>query len=143
LLKRALKINWGAPLLSQQWLQVEDFKFESEWQQDLKNLKSGQKSISQLVTSWQKHIQPEVVFDYFYLWCVNHIRSASYQNKIPLDNRWFKFQNSVMQAKQLWYRNANKEMLLENTGLDWLAMVTDSKLEFKTTYNPNWIRGLL
>lgn len=121
LLKKALKINWGTPLNAKQWIENKGFELEAEWQSDMKAIRSGKLAVSQVVEKWLKFEQPEQVFDWFYLWTVNAIRSASYNNALPFNPNWVVFQKWVLQAKQTWHHNANKELLLESLCLAWLS----------------------
>lgn len=121
LLKKSLNVNWGAPLDAKQWIETKGFEQEAEWQANMKALRSGQIAVSQIVEKWMKFEYPEQVFDWFYLWSVNAIRSASYQGSRPYNPNWTVFQKWVLQAKQTWRQNANKELLLESLCLAWLA----------------------
>jgi len=130
LLKKALKLNWGLPLSAKTWVESKDFEWESAWQTDIKNLQQQRISVSQQVEKWKKWSKPEVVFDYFYLWTVNYIRAAIYGKKLPYDRNWLIFQKSVLQARQLWQQNVNKDLLLESVCLEWLQCQ-------QTDYQPN------
>ena len=48
LLKRALRLNWGAPLDAKIWIENNLFEQESEWREAVKQLLSGQKTVSQI-----------------------------------------------------------------------------------------------
>lgn len=120
LLKKALKNNWGAPLLAKQWIESKGFEVESGWQADIKALQQGQQTASQLAEKWKKLDAPEQILDYFYLWTVNSIRAAQYQQKIPFNPNWLQFQKMVLQARQFWHQNVNKELLLESICSHWV-----------------------
>lgn len=120
LLKKSLRVNWGAPLTAKTWIEDKGFEFEAEWQQDLKALRSGKQVVSQVVEKWLKHDQPDIVFDFFYLWSVMAIRAALYNGKVDWNPNWMVFQKLVLQAKQVWQQNANKELLMESVCLAWL-----------------------
>lgn len=144
LLKRALKVNWGAPLNAKQWIEDKGFELEAEWQSDMKALRNGKLAVSQVVEKWVKFEHPEQVFDWFYLWTVDAIRSASYQNKLDFNPSWVLFQKWVLQAKQTWRQNANKELLLESLCLAWLAHQKpdfDPNQPLFSVMKGDWIRG--
>jgi len=145
LLKKALKVNWGAPLLAKQWLDAGTFEAEQAWQASLNQLLNGQLTTSKAVEQWKKMPEPEAVFDAFYLWSVDRIRAALYQQKIPLQLSWMHFQQSAMQAKQAWLGNANKDLVLETLCLEWLALnqneAETEHLHPKTIFKSSLIRG--
>lgn len=130
LIKKALKLNWGAPINAQTWIDSKAFEMEVAWQNDLKALQQQGVTVSQVVEKWKKWPAPEDVFDYFYLWTVNYIRAALYGDKLPYDPHWLAFQKSVLQARQLWTQNVNKELLLESICLEWVQCQTQD-------YHPN------
>jgi DNA polymerase-3 subunit delta' len=138
LLKRALKLNWGAPLAAKAWLENQAWQQDQEWQQAMQSLNSGQMSISQAVQAWLKWPEPEKVFDLFYFMSVTQIRRASYQQQ-PLNSAWFAFQNALLQAKQDWQNNANKELLLE--ALAWQAIQVMQGQNPTSAFDSGWIRG--
>lgn len=140
LLKKALKLNWGLPLLAKTWIESNAAEMEATWQADLKSLQQQQVSVSQLVDQWKKWPAPEVVFDYFYLWTVNYIRAAIYGQKLPYDQHWLMFQKSVLQARQLWQQNVNKDLLLENVCLEWLQC-QQATYQSNPALQSNRIRG--
>lgn len=140
LVKKAMKLNWGAPLTAKSWIESNTFEQESSWQADLKSLQQQRTTTSQVVDKWKKWPQPELVFDYFYLWTVNYIRAAVYGEKLPYDPSWLVFQKSVLQARQLWQQNINKDLLLENICLEWLAC-QQSDYQVNMALQPTTIRG--
>lgn len=140
LVKKAMKLNWGAPLAAKSWVESNTFEQESSWQADLKSLQQQRTTTSQVVDKWKKWPQPELVFDYFYLWTVNYIRAAIYGEKLPYDPNWLVFQKSVLQARQLWQQNINKDLLLENICLEWLAC-QQAGYQVNTALQPATIRG--
>ncbi|MDR9498065.1 MAG: DNA-directed DNA polymerase [Hydrogenovibrio sp.] len=121
LLKKALSVNWGAPLEAQRWIDEKGFEFEAQWQADLKALQQNQQTVTQRVEIWLKQAEPQRVLDYFYLWTVQRIRAALYQQKLPLDPNWLAFQKSVLQARTYWHSNVNQTLLLEALTQEWLA----------------------
>ncbi len=143
LLKRALKLNWGSPLQALEWINAKDFTTEQAWQETLSNLVDGQLSVSQAVEKWKKFNQPEVIFDYFYLWSVNRVRAALYQQKLPFNSQWMHFQQAVVQAKLAWRNNANKDLVLESLCMEWLAINTESLNATPTVFKSHLIRGSL
>ncbi len=121
LLKKSLRINWGAPFKAKQWIEDKQFEQEASWQSDLKALQEARQTASQVVETWLKTEDPEAVFNYFYLWTVSAMRAALYQKKITYNPNWAVFQKWVQQAQQAWQGNGNKELLLESLCLAWLA----------------------
>jgi DNA polymerase-3 subunit delta' len=133
LVKRALRLNWGAPLDALQWIEAGKFEEDTQWKDGLKQLQSGRKSVSQVVAEWLKWPSPMSVFDYFYQWSVSAVRSVTYQTDasqpwnlapeqaLQLQN-WLRFQQAILQAKQNWLGNANKELVLETLCLEWLEV---------------------
>ncbi|KUJ72760.1 DNA-directed DNA polymerase [Thiomicrospira sp. WB1] len=124
LLKKALLVNWGAPLEAQRWIDEKGFEFEAQWQSDLKALQQNQQTVTQRVEAWLKQSEPQRVLDYFYLWTLQRIRGACYQQKWPLDPNWFAFQKAVLQAREYWHSNVNQALLLEALTHEWLAHLT-------------------
>jgi DNA polymerase-3 subunit delta' len=129
LVKRALRLNWGAPLQALQWIEAGLFEEDSQWKNDLKQIQSGRKTASQSVGEWLKWQQPERVFDYFYQWSVSAVRSVMYQTNPQARTvsngqiqNWLRFQQAVLTAKQNWLSNANKELVLESLCLEWLSI---------------------
>jgi len=96
--------------------------------------------VSQVVEKWKKYPQPEVTLDYFYAWSVNVVRAALYLNKIPYNPNWLMFQKSVLQARQFWHQNVNKDLLLEGICLEWLQHQQDN-YEPSDVFQQRWIRG--
>ncbi|MCF6254346.1 MAG: DNA-directed DNA polymerase, partial [Thiomicrorhabdus sp.] len=152
LIKRALRVNWGAPLDAKAWLEAEKFNEDSQWKEGLKQLQSGQKTVSQVTALWLKWPTPTSVFDYFYLWSVSAVRSVTYAEgfqastqtaaqQIQLQN-WLAFQQAVLQAKQYWLQNANKELVFETLCLEWLE-VQQSPAIFQSTFASNLQKGTL
>jgi len=126
LLKRALRLNWGAPLDAKSWIESSQFEQDNEWKAAVKQLQSGQKTVSQVVEPWLKWSQPEQVFDYFYLWTVSALRAAFYQENTQYSDaqkqNWLRFQQACLQAKRSWRGNANKQLVLEALCLEWLQI---------------------
>jgi len=135
LVKRALRLNWGAPLQALQWIEEGKFEEDAQWKEGLKQLQSGRKTVSQIVAEWLKWSSPVSVFDYFYQWSVSAVRSVTYQShespswaanltaeqSLQLQN-WLRFQQATLQAKEHWLSNANKELVLETLCLEWLEV---------------------
>ncbi|MGC9386582.1 MAG: DNA-directed DNA polymerase, partial [Hydrogenovibrio sp.] len=119
-LKKALTLNWGAPLAARNWVENKAFEWEAAWQDDLLSLQQAQLSVSQAVEKWKKWPQPEAALDYFYAWSVQQVRSALYGQKHPYNPNWLAFQKAVLQARQYWHQNVNKDLLLEGICLEWL-----------------------
>lgn len=140
LLKKALKINWGGPIKAKTWIEEKSFELEAAWQEDVKGLQQGRFTVSQVVEKWKKYPQPEVTLDYFYAWSVNVIRAALYLNKIPYNPNWLMFQKSVLQARQFWHQNVNKDLLLEGVCLEWLQHQQDN-YQPSDVFQQRWIRG--
>lgn len=140
LVKRALRLNWGAPLDAYQWLQNQGWEQDQAWQQDLQALSSGQKSVNQVVGEWLKWEQPEQVFNQFYWLSVSRIRRAFYQQQDGWNPQWFQFQQQVLQAKQDWYQNANKELVLESLCLLSLQL-QQGREDLPNVFASPWIRG--
>ncbi len=143
LVKRALKLNWGAPVQALEWINAKGFETEQAWQTTLTQLVNGQMSVTQTVEKWQKFSSPEVVFDYFYLWAVNRIRAALYQQKLSFNPQWMHFQQAVNQAKLAWQSNANKDLVLESLCMEWLAMNQINANIPPTVFKSKLIRGSL
>lgn len=137
LIKRALRLNWGAPLQALKWIQTGLFEEDNQWRNDLKQIQSGRKTASQAVAGWLKFKEPERIFDYFYQWSVSAVRSVMYQDSqsnkgvsnAQVQN-WLRFQQAVLTAKQNWLSNANKELVQESLCLEWLSIQqSDAPLE--------------
>jgi len=139
LIKRALRLNWGAPLDALQWIEAAKFEEDTQWKEGLKQLQSGRKSVSQVVSEWLKWPTPIAVFDYFYQWSVSAVRSVTYVTTTQAENEtdqawslsaeqilqlqnWLRFQQATLQAKENWLGNANKELVLETLCLEWLEV---------------------
>ena len=127
LIKRALRLNWGAPLEALAWIEAGLFAEDQQWKGDLKSIQAGKKSVTQVVATWLKWQQPERVFDYFYQWSVSAVRSVAYSAEpTPMDTpqmqNWLRFQQAVLNAQQSWKGNANKELVLENLCLEWMGI---------------------
>jgi len=152
LIKRALRVNWGAPLDAKAWLEAEKFNEDTQWKEGLKQLQTGQKTVSQVTALWLKWPTPTSVFDYFYLWSVSAVRSVTYAEgfqartltaaqQVQLHN-WLAFQQAVLQAKQYWLQNANKELVFETLCLEWLE-VQQSPAIYQSTFESNLQKGTL
>ena len=126
LLKRALRLNWGAPIDAKNWIETSKFEQDSDWKAAVKQLQSGQKTVSQVVEQWVKWSQPEQVFDFFYLWSVSALRTAFYQENTHYTDaqkqNWLRFQQACLKAKSNWRGNANKQLVLEALCLEWLQI---------------------
>lgn len=130
LVKRALRLNWGAPIDALEWINAGLFEEDQQWKNDLKQMQTGKKTVTQAVESWLKWQNPQRVFDYFYQWTVSAVRFVMYdENQAVTDKvdnpqlqNWLRFQQSVLNAQQSWLRNANKELVLENLCLEWLQV---------------------
>jgi len=149
LVKRALRLNWGAPLQALEWIEAGLFDEDSQWKADLKQIQSGRKTASQSVAEWLKWQQPERVFDYFYQWSVSAVRSVMYQgdkNTSEVSNNqvqnWLRFQQAVLTAKQNWLSNANKELLLESLCLEWLT-IQQSEAPLESVFQSRIQKGKL
>jgi len=149
LIKRALRLNWGAPIQALDWIEAGMFDEDNQWKNDLKQIQSGRKTASQSVTEWLKWQQPERVFDYFYQWSVSAVRSVMYQTNpdapAPSNNQvqnWLRFQQAVLTAKQNWLANANKELLLESLCLEWLS-IQQSEEPLQTVFQSRIQKGKL
>lgn len=150
LLKRALRLNWGAPVDALAWINAGLFAEDQQWKNDLKQCQAGTKSVTQIVASWLKWQEPERVFDYFYQWSVSAVRSVMYsedrsfeeKTQNPQVQNWLRFQQATLTAKQIWQRNANKELVLENLCLEWLQIQQqDSPLQ--TVFKSKLHKGIL
>jgi DNA polymerase-3 subunit delta' len=146
LVKRALRLNWGAPLAAKQWIEQGLFEQDGEWKTTLKQLQNGQKSVPQAVDQWLKWSQPEQLFDYFYQWSVSAVRAALYSPgsdypEVQIHN-WLKFQQACLQAHRSWQGNANKQLLLEALCLEWLEVQHGDK-PLKSVFDDNRIKGQL
>lgn len=151
LIKRALRLNWGAPLQALDWIKAGMFDEDSQWKNDLKQIQSGGKTASQSVAEWLKWQQPERVFDYFYQWSVSAVRSVMYQPQTDENNpnisssqmqNWLRFQQAVLTAKQNWLANANKELVLESLCLEWLS-IQQSEEPLQTVFQSHIQKGAL
>ncbi|UQB42985.1 AAA family ATPase [Thiomicrospira microaerophila] len=142
LCKRALRLNWGAPLAALDWLNNQAWLLDEAWQANLTELVKGQTTPSNCAGVWLKWPCPEKVFDQFYLLSVNAIRRGFYQQQ-PLNPNWFSFQQQILQAKLDWQGNANKELLLESLCLLYLALQSDNSLTIPTIFTDTRIRGRL
>ena len=148
LVKRALRLNWGAPIQALNWIETGLFDEDSQWRNDLKQIQTGRKTASQAVGEWLKFKQPERVFDYFYQWTVSAVRSVMYnpqeqQNVSDAQvQNWLRFQQAVLTAKQNWLANANKELVLESLCLEWLS-IQQSEEPLETVFKSRIQKGKL
>ncbi|GAB6034098.1 DNA polymerase III subunit delta' [Galenea microaerophila] len=133
LIKRALRLHYGAPLAAKSWIESGEFQQYQQWQQDCQALQKQQKWVPEVVAEWLKWEKPEVILDYFYHWSVSALRQALYQQKRPYHEDLLLFQKVVLSAKQLWLGNVNQALLLENVLLIWLARQTEN---FKSLAEP-------
>lgn len=148
LVKRALRLNWGAPIRALNWIEKGLFDEDSQWRNDLKQIQTGRKTASQAVGEWLKFKQPERVFDYFYQWTVSVVRSVMYKpqeqqtvSTAQVQN-WLRFQQAVLTAKQNWLANANKELVLESLCLEWLS-IQQSEEPLETVFKSSIQKGKL
>lgn len=128
LIKKSLRINWGEPINAQHWIEQKQFEVEQAWQDSLVQLMQGNLGVSQTIDKWKKWPQPEVVFDYFYLWALQRIRAALYQDRLPYNADWMTFQQRVLTAQQAWEGNGNKDLILETLCLDWMQLNQQGRL---------------
>ncbi|MDG6774624.1 DNA polymerase III subunit delta' [Thiomicrorhabdus sp. ZW0627] len=146
LLKRALRLNWGAPIAAQQWIEQGLFEQDNEWKAALKQMQSGQKTVPQLVEKWLKWAQPEQVFDYFYFWSVSAVRAAYYKPGAEYSDdqiqNWLRFQQACLQAKNSWQGNANKQLVLEALCFEWLQ-IQQSQAPLESVFQTNIVKGKL
>ena len=149
LIKRALRLNWGAPLQALNWIESGLFDEDSQWRNDLKQIQSGRKTASQAVAEWLKFKEPERVFDYFYQWTVSAVRSVMYQTQAQEQTastaqvqNWLRFQQAVLTAKQNWLANANKELVLESLCLEWLS-IQQSEEPLESVFKSKIQKGML
>lgn len=148
LVKRALRLNWGAPLDALEWINAGLYEEDQAWKNDLKQIQSGRKTVSQAVAAWLKWQQPERVFDYFYQWTVSAVRSVMYKpaEEQTVSNEqvqnWLRFQQAVLTAQQSWQGNANKELVLENLCLEWLT-IQQSEVPLQSVFKTRLQRGKL
>lgn len=151
MIKRALRLNWGAPLDALHWINSGLIEEDQQWKNDLKQCQSGKKTVTQIVAAWLKWQQPESVFDYFYQWSVSAVRSVMYSTEIlPADKinnlqvqNWLRFQQAVLNAKQVWQGNANKELVLENLCMEWLAIQQTNNAELESVFSSHLQKGKL
>jgi len=125
-LKKALAVNWGAPLQAQAWLQAKADVFEAQWQQDLHQLAHQKQAVGPTVEQWLKQAKLTEVLDYFYWWTVQRVRAAIYQNKLAMNPHWLAFQQSLLYAKSQAQTQINPAILLESVVVDWLALADES-----------------
>lgn len=149
LIKRALRLNWGAPIQALNWIEAGLYEEDSQWKNDLKQIQSGRKTPSQAVAEWLKWQQPESVFDYFYQWSVSAVRSVMYQTNPQTQavsegqvQNWLRFQQAVLTAKQNWLSNANKELVLESLCLEWLS-IQQSETPLESVFQSRVQKGKL
>ena len=146
LIKRALRLNWGAPLDALNWINDNNFEENAQWKEGLNQLQIGRKTVSQVVAEWLKWPTPISVFDYFYLWSVSAVRSIVYTSQVPEQRQplqnWLAFQQATLQAKQHWLSNANKELVLETLCLEWLE-VQQNPAPFHSTFQSTLQKGAL
>ncbi len=147
LVKRALRLNWGAPIDALTWIEEKLFEEDQQWKNDLKQMQAGKKTITQAVAAWLKWQQPERVFDYFYQWSVSAVRSVMYKEGSPQNNlqqvqNWLRFQQAILNAHQNWSGNANKELVLENLCLEWLS-IQQSEMPLDSVFKSKLQKGKL
>lgn len=149
LVKRALRLNWGAPIDALNWIEAALFEEDQQWKADLKQIQAGKKTVTQAVASWLKWQEPQRVFDYFYQWSVAAVRSVAYSEAHDLAiagneqlQNWLRFQQAILNAQQSWLGNANKELVLENLCLDWLNVQT-STAPLNTVFKNKLQKGTL
>ncbi len=149
LVKRSLRLNWGAPIDALNWIDAALFEEDQQWKNDLKLMQTGKKTVTQGVSEWLKWQAPERVFDYFYQWSVSAVRSVAYvdHQDLPIGGNesiqnWLRFQQAVLNAKQSWLSNANKELVLENLCLEWLNIQISAE-PLKTVFKSKLQKGKL
>ncbi|WFE68769.1 AAA family ATPase [Thiomicrospira sp. R3] len=140
--KRALRLNWGAPLAAFDWLSNQAWLQDESWQSDLSELASGNKTPSVCAAAWLKYPSPETVFDQFYLLSVNEIRRGFYQQQ-AFNVNWFSFQQQLVQAKRDWLGNANKELLLESLCLLFVTLQSKNCQSLPSIFKDSRLRGRL
>lgn len=148
LLKRALRLNWGAPLQALQWIDQGGVQEYADWQEGLKQAQSGKKVPSKVITPWLKWPEPMRVFDYFYFWALMQNRKMVYgaTESIPRQQvlSLLQFQQQVLQAKKAWLGNANKELVFENLLALWLQQNQQTRDGLPPKlFTENLQRGLL
>ncbi|MDX1347607.1 MAG: DNA polymerase III subunit delta' [Thiomicrorhabdus chilensis] len=146
LLKRALRLNWGAPIAAHQWIELGLFDQDNEWKTALKQMQNVQKTVPQVVEKWLKWEQPQQVFDYFYQWSVSALRAALYKADSDYSDEqiqnWLRFQQACLQAKNSWHANANKQLVMEALCLEWLQ-IQQSQTPLQSVFAGNLIKGSL
>ena len=147
LIKRALRLNWGAPLKATEWIDNGGVQEYAEWQDGLKQAQSGKKIPSKVVTPWLKWSNPMRVFDYFYFWALMQNRKMVYSAEDSLPRQQvltlLRFQQQVLQAKKAWLGNANKELVLENLLALWLQQSNQASTAPAKLFTEHLQRGLL
>ncbi|BBP46258.1 DNA polymerase III subunit delta' [Thiosulfatimonas sediminis] len=148
LLKRALRLNWGAPLMALTWIDKGGVQEYAEWQEGLKQAQSNKKVLSKVILPWLKWPNPLRVFDYFYFWALMQNRKIVYAASVLEDKaavlELLQFQQQVLQAKNAWQGNANKELVLENLLALWVQQNDQSKSEMRQKlFHEKLRRGLL
>lgn len=157
MLKKALRLNWSAPIQAYEWVQSGCFNQEREWQQAIYELANGQKLFTHLAADWLKWDNPEQVFGYFYAWVLAKIRKLGYGlENLPAGEKpdaqaqmqkWLAFQNAVSLAHNDWRANANKELVFENLLLEWQGLVQQEqsgqlgRYDYQSQFQSNLNRG--
>lgn len=158
LIKKALRLNWSAPLSAYDWIVQGRFNEEREWQAAIAGVANGQKNLSKVAAEWLKWSEPEVVFDYFYAWVLAKIRKLGYGlNSLPAGEiskaqhqlqQWLGFQQAVSLAKNDWQANANKELVFENLLMEWQRLEqaerqgTLGSLSYQSAFQSSLNRGI-
>lgn len=149
LIKRALRVSWGAPFDALQWVEDKRYEEDQAWRDGLKQMQSGRKTVSQVVAEWLKWNDPAAAFDYFYLWAVSSVRAMGYRTEAEggqpgshaLQNG-LRFQQAVLVAKSYWQANANKELVLETLCMEWLTVQQVGSV-YQTAFQSKQQRGAL
>ena len=158
LIKKALRLNWSAPLSAYDWIVQGRFNEEREWQAAIAGVANGQKNLSKVAADWLKWSEPEVVFDYFYAWVLAKIRKLGYGlDALPAGEiskaqtqlqQWLHFQQAVSLAKNDWQANANKELVFENLLMEWQRLeqaerqATLEQLAYQSAFQSTINRGI-
>jgi DNA polymerase-3 subunit delta' len=125
LIKRALRLNWGAPVAAKQWLDSGQFKQHNQWLEQVQAIVAGQAIINPCIDEWLKWPQPMRVLEYFYQATQSQIRQLGYQaqsqDTLALQS-WLRFEHALGQAKLQWQGNANPTLIIENVLTLWLQI---------------------
>ena len=148
LIKRALRLNWNAPLAAKRWLASGELEQHNQWLEQLDRVLQGREVAKRCVDAWLKWEQPNLVLDYFYQQTQQVVRQLGYQS--PVQNSavlqsWLRFEQVIGQARRQWAGNANPSLLLENLLTLWLALKRSPENAFdafeQNPFESQWIRG--